>query len=185
VNLLFCRSFVYLFIITPKSNRCHRPLPPLNPGPLPPTYFDLGESSRGHVLSVRDPDVELAAQASASVAVPELPPPELTKSGKPLTKRERKAVGTIFRSDPLASSVTGLPSSGTRLRGQTGLIYPLQRKRISRDCTAKWKHFVFAISLTRSASIGEMREKAKVSKACRNILPCVPSSHVRSSHNFL
>jgi len=41
---------------------------------------------------MRDPDVELAlaAVASRSVPAPPIPPPELTSSGKPLTKRQKK-----------------------------------------------------------------------------------------------
>ena len=43
---------------------------------------------------MRDPDVELAEKATSSRAVPAppLPPPELTKSGKPLTKKQKKEV---------------------------------------------------------------------------------------------
>ncbi|KAJ7175767.1 Fcf2 pre-rRNA processing-domain-containing protein [Mycena filopes] len=68
-------------------------IPPLDPGVLPTPYFTLGK--RKHDPSViRDPDVELAEKASTSYVVPAppIPPPELTKSGKPLTKRERKAL---------------------------------------------------------------------------------------------
>ncbi|KAJ6619500.1 Fcf2 pre-rRNA processing-domain-containing protein [Mycena sp. CBHHK59/15] len=66
-------------------------IPPLNPGILPRPYFTLGKS-RNEPSSIRDPDVELAEKASSSYVVPAppIPPPELTKSGKPLTKRERK-----------------------------------------------------------------------------------------------
>jgi hypothetical protein len=43
---------------------------------------------------MRDPDVELAMAAAASrfVPAPPIPPPELTSSGKPLTKRQKKEV---------------------------------------------------------------------------------------------
>ncbi|KAJ6584839.1 Fcf2 pre-rRNA processing-domain-containing protein [Mycena capillaripes] len=66
-------------------------IPPLNPGVLPRPYITLGKR-RSDPSSLRDPDVELAEKASSSYAVPAppIPPPELTKSGKPLTKRERK-----------------------------------------------------------------------------------------------
>jgi hypothetical protein len=45
-----------------------------------------------------DPDVELAEMASSSRVVPEppVPPPELTKNGKPLTKRQKKEVSCCF-----------------------------------------------------------------------------------------
>ncbi|KAJ7696073.1 Fcf2 pre-rRNA processing-domain-containing protein [Mycena rosella] len=66
-------------------------IPSLNPGVLPQPYFIL-DKRRGGPSSIRDPDVELAEKASSSYVVPAppIPPPELTKSGKPLTKRERK-----------------------------------------------------------------------------------------------
>ncbi|KAJ7095955.1 Fcf2 pre-rRNA processing-domain-containing protein [Mycena belliarum] len=66
-------------------------LPSLDPGVLPRPYFTLGKR-RGGPSSMRDPDVELAEKASSLhvVPAPPIPPPELTKSGKPLTKRERK-----------------------------------------------------------------------------------------------
>ncbi|RDB18036.1 rRNA-processing protein fcf2 [Hypsizygus marmoreus] len=69
-----------------------QPLPPLDPGILPPAYFQLGESRFDGPSSIRDPDVELAEKASSSrtVPAPPLPPPELTKSGKPLTHKEKK-----------------------------------------------------------------------------------------------
>ena len=48
---------------------------------------------------MRDPDVEraLAAAASRSVPAPPIPPPELTSSGKPLTKRQKKEVCHFFK----------------------------------------------------------------------------------------
>ncbi|KAF7314219.1 hypothetical protein MKEN_00894200 [Mycena kentingensis (nom. inval.)] len=60
---------------------------------LPTPYFKLGKhKSEAH--SFRDPAIESAEQASSSFVVPAppAPPPELSKSGKPLTKRERKAL---------------------------------------------------------------------------------------------
>ncbi|KAJ7784669.1 Fcf2 pre-rRNA processing-domain-containing protein [Mycena metata] len=68
-------------------------IPRLDPGVLPKPYFTLGKR-RGDPSIIRDPDVELAEKASSSYVVPAppIPPPELTKSGKPLTKRERKAL---------------------------------------------------------------------------------------------
>ena len=48
---------------------------------------------------MRDPDIELAlaAAASRSVPAPPIPPPELTSSGKPLTKRQKKEVCHISK----------------------------------------------------------------------------------------
>ncbi|TFK40613.1 Fcf2 pre-rRNA processing-domain-containing protein [Crucibulum laeve] len=68
------------------------PLPQLNPGKLPPPYIELGESRLDGPSSIRDPDVEIAEKASSSrtVPAPPLPPPEITKTGKPLTKKEKK-----------------------------------------------------------------------------------------------
>ncbi|KAJ7069871.1 Fcf2 pre-rRNA processing-domain-containing protein [Mycena amicta] len=70
---------------------------PLNPGVLPTPYFTLGKR-KTDASSLRDPALEAAEQASSSFVVPAppLPPPELSKSGKPLTKRERKAVSISF-----------------------------------------------------------------------------------------
>ncbi|KAJ3517436.1 hypothetical protein NLJ89_g497 [Agrocybe chaxingu] len=67
------------------------PLPRLNPGKLPSPYIKLGEGCDGH-STLRDPAIELAERAAASLLgpAPPVPPPELTSTGKPLTKRERK-----------------------------------------------------------------------------------------------
>ncbi|KZP33516.1 Fcf2-domain-containing protein [Athelia psychrophila] len=69
-------------------------LPALDPGKLPPAYIELGKSRRDGPSLIRDPDVERAVLASSSydVPAPPAPPPELTKSGKPLTKKEKKAL---------------------------------------------------------------------------------------------
>ncbi|KAJ7600991.1 Fcf2 pre-rRNA processing-domain-containing protein [Mycena floridula] len=69
------------------------PIPSLDPGNIPKPYFTLG-SSRTDPSTLRDPAVELAEKASAALSVPAppLPPPELSKSGKPLTKKEKKAL---------------------------------------------------------------------------------------------
>ncbi|GLB38446.1 putative fcf2-domain-containing protein [Lyophyllum shimeji] len=79
-------------VITLGGESSQKPLPPLDPGALPPAYIELGESRFDGPSSVRDPDVELAEKATSSRAVPAppIPPPELTKSGKPLTHREKK-----------------------------------------------------------------------------------------------
>lgn len=51
---------------------------------------------------MRNPDVEvaLAAATSRSIPAPPIPPPELTSSGKPLTKRQKKEVCIFFKSLP-------------------------------------------------------------------------------------
>ncbi|KAF9527568.1 Fcf2 pre-rRNA processing-domain-containing protein [Crepidotus variabilis] len=68
------------------------PIPLLNPGKLPLPYINLGKSRWEGPSSIRDPEVERATalMASWSIPAPPIPPPELTKSGKPLTKREKK-----------------------------------------------------------------------------------------------
>ena len=77
-----------------------RPIPRLNPGTLPAPYIKLGETRLDGPSSIRDPEVERAqyATASSSAPAPPIPPPELTKSGKPLTKREKKEVGPLYSS---------------------------------------------------------------------------------------
>ncbi|KXN88202.1 rRNA-processing protein fcf2, partial [Leucoagaricus sp. SymC.cos] len=68
------------------------PLPKLDPGELPASYLQLGEG-RGEVgILVRDPEVEkVEMKLVQGVNVSSPPsPPELTKSGKRLTKREKK-----------------------------------------------------------------------------------------------
>ncbi|KAK7469115.1 dTDP-fucopyranose mutase [Stygiomarasmius scandens] len=69
------------------------PIPRLNPGTLPPSYFSSNSIGKNGIPSLRDPDAELAEKAYATPAPP-IPPPELTKSGKPLTKKERKQLQT-------------------------------------------------------------------------------------------
>ncbi|KAF8908933.1 Fcf2 pre-rRNA processing-domain-containing protein [Gymnopilus junonius] len=68
------------------------PLPKLDPGKLPAPYIVLGETRFDGPLSIRDPEVEFTQQATASTSLPAppIPPPELTKSGKPLTKKEQR-----------------------------------------------------------------------------------------------
>jgi hypothetical protein len=72
-----------------------RSLPPLDPGTLPNSYITLGKTLNDAPLAVRDLDAERVMESSSSLSAPAppAPPPELTKSGKPLTKKEKKAVG--------------------------------------------------------------------------------------------
>jgi hypothetical protein len=76
------------------SSSLFRGLPPLDPGTLPPSYITFGESPLDAPSAIRDLDVErvMESSSSRSVPAPPRPPPELTKSGKPLTKKEKKAV---------------------------------------------------------------------------------------------
>ncbi len=71
-----------------------RDLPALDPGTLPPPYITFGESPYDAPSAIRDLDAErvMEASSSRSVPAPPVPPAELTKSGKPLTKNEKKAV---------------------------------------------------------------------------------------------
>ncbi|KAI0036498.1 Fcf2 pre-rRNA processing-domain-containing protein [Vararia minispora EC-137] len=68
-------------------------LPLLDPGQLPPPYFEAG-SSRQASSAMRDIDSEQTSASASKLAAPAppVPPPELTKSGKPLTKKEKKAL---------------------------------------------------------------------------------------------
>ncbi|KIM43374.1 hypothetical protein M413DRAFT_444201 [Hebeloma cylindrosporum] len=74
------------------DNEGQIPLPKLNPGLLPPSYITLGKTRFDGPLAMRDPEVERAERATASTSLPAPPirPEELTKSGKPLTKKEKK-----------------------------------------------------------------------------------------------
>ncbi|CAA7261366.1 unnamed protein product [Cyclocybe aegerita] len=67
------------------------PLPRLNPGKLPSPYIKFGEG-RNDPSTLRDPAIERVERATASLLgpAPPVPPPELTSSGKPLTKKQRK-----------------------------------------------------------------------------------------------
>ncbi|GBE83210.1 rRNA-processing protein [Sparassis crispa] len=70
-----------------------QPLPPLDPGVLPAPYITLGDARKAAPSAIRHPDIEQVEQASSSNAPARpLPPPELSKSGKPLTKKEKKAL---------------------------------------------------------------------------------------------
>ncbi|KAH8825040.1 Fcf2 pre-rRNA processing-domain-containing protein [Flagelloscypha sp. PMI_526] len=77
------------------------PIPPLDPGKLPDPYFDLSDEEE-HMKPqpgpsrLRDPQVEAVARAvdSFGIPAPPIPPPELNKAGKILTKKEKKALKT-------------------------------------------------------------------------------------------
>jgi len=77
---------------------CQSSLPPLDPGSLPTPYISLGKAPNDPPSAIRDLAAERAMKSSSSLSVPTppAPPPELTKSGKPLTKKEKKAVCHLF-----------------------------------------------------------------------------------------
>ena len=81
-------------IFSDLSSSLFRGLPPLDPGTLPPAYITFGDSPHDAPSAIRDLDVErvMESSSSRSVPAPPRPPPELAKSGKPLTKKEKKAV---------------------------------------------------------------------------------------------
>ncbi|GJF00399.1 Fcf2 pre-rRNA processing-domain-containing protein [Phanerochaete sordida] len=70
-------------------------LPPLDPGNLPQPYLELPESAQAgpSKIRVRDLDVEQAEKSTAS-KTPDMPapPPSARPAGKPLTKKEQKAL---------------------------------------------------------------------------------------------
>ena len=76
----------------------NRPLPPLDVGSLPAPYIDLPETRGAGPSKLRDPDVEHVQKAASTIQVPAAPapPPELTKDGKKLTKKEMKKVLPLF-----------------------------------------------------------------------------------------
>lgn len=71
--------------------KLHRELPPLDPGDLPPGYFDFdAEKPEDGIPPTRDFEAEILESVSSIPSPPE--PPELGKDGKKLTKKEVKAV---------------------------------------------------------------------------------------------
>ena len=88
------------------ANVTSRDLPSLNPGKVPESYFTFETAKNGKVTLARDAEVDkvekLASMSTETasqqyVPAPPPPPPEVGTSGKPLTKKERKAVS--FPSD--------------------------------------------------------------------------------------
>jgi len=103
----YARFLSYFSICTTYIVYIHSPIPKLNPGPLPVPYITRlkpvsGSSKRksqesslaSRLISIRDPELEKLEKATAFLdgPAPPIPPPELTKSGKPLTKKQRKEV---------------------------------------------------------------------------------------------
>jgi hypothetical protein len=96
-----------------------------------------------------------------------VPPPELTKSGKPLTKKEKKAVN-IYMFFWWNTLFINLRSSRNQRLDLTGLTSPLQQRPIVRGYIAKWRLYVYVINLIQSDSTARMKEKVKASKDCPN-----------------
>ncbi|KAI0081578.1 Fcf2-domain-containing protein [Panus rudis PR-1116 ss-1] len=71
-----------------------KPLPTLEPGSLPQPYIEVGSSKKPRAAKLHDIDSEQAEKVASKKKLPELPapPPELNKDGKPLTKKELKAL---------------------------------------------------------------------------------------------
>ncbi|KAI6128830.1 Fcf2 pre-rRNA processing-domain-containing protein [Pisolithus croceorrhizus] len=84
-----------------------RPLPPLDPGKLPPAYLEFGESRHEAPSRVRDPDVAQTEAATAAAAMP-APPPEPKPAG--LTRRQMKAVRDLISSRTPAKQKTAGPN---------------------------------------------------------------------------
>ncbi|OAX44280.1 Fcf2-domain-containing protein, partial [Rhizopogon vinicolor AM-OR11-026] len=68
-----------------------RLLPSLDPGELPPAYFEFVKDRRDAPATIRDPDVERVEEATSKTVVP-APPPNPVATGKFLTKKQRKAM---------------------------------------------------------------------------------------------
>ncbi|KAN0087439.1 Fcf2 pre-rRNA processing domain containing protein [Tylopilus felleus] len=70
-----------------------KPLPPLDPGVLPPPYFEFGKSRHQAPTSVRNPDVAQTESATSSASAP-APPEDPNTDWKQMTKKQRKALKT-------------------------------------------------------------------------------------------
>ncbi|KAG6376952.1 hypothetical protein JVT61DRAFT_986 [Boletus reticuloceps] len=71
-----------------------QPLPPLDPGVLPPPYFEFGNARHQAPTSVRDPDVAHTEVASSSMSIP-APPEDPNADWKQLTKKAAKGVEAL------------------------------------------------------------------------------------------
>ena len=115
----------------------------------------------------------MKSSSSLSVPVPPVPPPELTKSGKPLNKKEKKAVcPRLFYSCSPRIDFHTLISSRNKLLGQNGSTSPLLPKQIYLACTKSTRHCVCAINLIQSAFTAKTPEKGAVLRASPNTSPC-------------
>jgi hypothetical protein len=78
-------------IIKLDGDESERPLPPLDPGELPPAYFEFVKDRRDAPATLRDPDIQ-SAEAATSATVAPAPPPKPTLAGKISNKKQRKAM---------------------------------------------------------------------------------------------
>ncbi|PIL22861.1 hypothetical protein GSI_15557 [Ganoderma sinense ZZ0214-1] len=85
-------EFIHLGSDDEGEEKKQKPLPPLDTSSLPAPYITLPETRTAGPSKLRDPDVELVHKAASSIQAPAAPapPPELTKDGKRLTKKEMK-----------------------------------------------------------------------------------------------
>ena len=83
-----------LSIISLTENILLRELPQLEPGRLPPGYFDFKDDDAKKPPELRDIDAERLANIASSSTAPAAPPapPETSKDGRKLTKGEKKKV---------------------------------------------------------------------------------------------
>ncbi|KAG8214467.1 Fcf2 pre-rRNA processing-domain-containing protein [Butyriboletus roseoflavus] len=78
-------------IIRISDGQEENPLPPLDPGVLPPPYFEFDKARHQAPTSVRDPDATHAEAAATSASVP-APPEDPNADWKQLTRKQRKAL---------------------------------------------------------------------------------------------
>ncbi|KAG2365622.1 Fcf2 pre-rRNA processing-domain-containing protein [Suillus spraguei] len=78
-------------IIKLDGDQSEGPLPPLDPGELPPAYFEFVKDRRDAPATIRDPDIQRAEAATSGTVTP-APPPKPTLAGKLSTKKQRKAM---------------------------------------------------------------------------------------------
>lgn len=109
-----------------------RDLPKLNPGKLPEPYFVFETTKNGKVAPARDVEVDkvenLASRSTKTASqqylpAPPPPPPEVGKSGKPLTKKEKKAVRFFHRPDRYQLTLLG-PQLKTKTAGKDWFDLP-------------------------------------------------------------
>lgn len=74
-------------IIKLGGDESERPLPPLDPGELPPAYFEFVKDRRDAPATVRDPDTQRAEAATSGTIAP-APPPKPTLTGKISTRNQ-------------------------------------------------------------------------------------------------
>ena len=158
-----------------------RPLPPLDTSSLPSPYFILSKSRDEGPSALRDPCIEEAQKAASSKATPAppLPPPELTKDGKKLTKKEFKKVCLPSPPSTRACRLT-LPRvrahrQRTRLPALDGSTSPRPPSPTFRGYTARWRRSGCTSSSTRSSSTAKSPARARASRASPSTLRFVSS----------